>query len=98
MKRNMDQKLVDTSGNPFPDGSTLKTVCFGAALGQVNTDQQKTIVQKQEIFALAKRIDAGGIVELTTEEIVMLKDRINFLFPIIVVAQCATMLDTDYTG
>ena len=97
MKRNLNQQLVDLDGQPFKDGSTLKNICEAAAGVQLSEDAMTPVEQKLKRLDLLKKIHASdGVIDFTAEEIVLLKDRIGKIFPVMAIGQAFEMLDSDY--
>ncbi len=63
---------------------TLKSVCINALLSEI--DREKTSGEdKVERYELAKKIHEGGTIELKTEQVVLIKERIGkFYLPLLV--------------
>lgn len=94
MKRNMDQPLTSLDGKPYEDKSTLKNVVFAAVTQPLDGERQST-EEKLQCYAIAQRVFAGGEVELTAEEITLIKARIGKLFPVLIVGQAFRMLEAE---
>lgn len=85
MKRNLDAPILDLEGRPFEDQATLKTVSFLAATASLPSDQNLSVSSKLELYSLAQKLHTGGEVDLTAEEISLLKDRIGKTFASVIV-------------
>ena len=99
MKINFEQVLVDLKGENIKDGRDgqgeilkLKTVCVNSLLSDFQ-DERSTGEEKVERYELAKKIHAGGEIDLKTEKIAMLKQRVGKLYLPIVVGQVYEMLE-----
>jgi hypothetical protein len=96
MKRNFDAPLTDFDGKPFEDGSTLKTICMAALVSAADGDQQAKGEDKVKLFQLAQRIHAGGVIDVTSEDIATLKGRIGKLFGVVAVGRAFELLEADF--
>ena len=81
MKDNIDGQVVD---------ATLKLIAVNAILSPV---QKESGIEKVKKFNLAQRIYDNDTVELSVEEVSLIKERIGELFPPLVVGQAFKMLD-----
>ena len=98
MKINVDQTLktldgktmmdADSSGNAVE--ATVKTLLVNAVLAPTKDEKGVDKVRKYE---LAKMIFKGGEVDLTPEDIVLIKKQVGDIFAPIVVGQVFEMLD-----
>jgi len=98
MKINVDQTLktldgktmmdADSSGNAVE--ATVKTLLVNAVLAPTKDEKGVDKVRKYE---LAKMIFKGGEVDLTPEDIVLIKKQVGDNFAPIVVGQVFEMLD-----
>jgi len=79
---------ADSSGNAVE--ASMKTVLVNAVLAPVKEDKGVDKVRKYE---LAKMIFKGGEVDLTPEDIVLIKKQVGDNFAPIVVGQVWDMLD-----
>ena len=77
MKRNLDTPILQLDGTEFADKATLGTVCFSAVVAVIPDDQNSEIYQKIALYNLAKILAIGGEVDLTAEDIVLLKERVG---------------------
>lgn len=77
MKRNLDAPILQLDGSEFSDKATLGTVCFSAVVAVIPADQNSDITQKIALYNLAQILAKGGEVDLTSEDIVLLKDRVG---------------------
>lgn len=96
MKRNFSTSLVDLDGKPYEDKATLKTVCLTALVQPLEEDRSQTAEQKLALYTLAKKVNRGGVVEVTAEELTTIKTRVGKMFGVLVVGLVFEMLDTDY--
>ena len=95
MKRNLDQPMTDLEGEPFADDATLKTICFAALAAQIHGDEAMPIDKKMKQYALLQTVNKGGVVDLTAEDIALIKERGNKIFPIIPFGRMCEMLEQD---
>ena len=97
MKRNLNEMILTLDGVPFDDNSTLKTICFSAVTSPHRSDENSTVEQKMKLYSLAIKINTGGVVDFTAEEISVLKERIGKLFGhVIVFGRAFELLEKDY--
>ena len=97
MKINVDEKLKTLDGQTMMDNdgkgnaveASLKTLLVNAVLAPANEDKGVDKVRKYE---LAKMIFKGGEVDLTPEDIILIKEQVGNNFAPIVVGQCYEML------
>ena len=98
MKINFDTPLKDFDGKPIKinadtDG-TLANVCvealMAAAPGETASGEEKL-----RRYQLASRLHAGGEVEISLEDAVLLKDLTGKVWPPIVVGQVWPIFDGD---
>ena len=98
MKINVDQTLktldgktmmdADSSGNAVE--ATVKTLLVNAVLAPTKDEKGVDKVRKYE---LAKMVFKGGEVDLTPEDVVLIKEQVGNNFAPIVVGQVFEMLD-----
>lgn len=113
MKVNVDQLVRNLDGSPYKptraacpqcgspaqigDPMTVRSACVEALSTPLQSDREKTTMQKMELFDLAQKIyGAGddGIVDLTAKEITVVQERVNqFYLAPPVVAQVHRMLE-----
>jgi len=96
VKRNFNQPLLDLKGQPMAAGDTLKDAAINSLLGQLVGDERQSGTDKVKCFKLAQKIEAGDPVELTTEELATIKDRIGKGMFTLVVGRCFELLEQDY--
>lgn len=75
---------------------TLKAVCFNALRAQIPGDESMTGEDKVKFYALGHKLSAGGVVDLTTDELALLKNRIGRAYDFITFGRSSEVLDTDY--
>lgn len=95
MKRNLDQVMTDLDGKEFGDKATLKMVCFGAVSTPMQGDDQIPMEKKLKQYALLQKINVGGVVDLTAEEISLVKERASKLYPILIFGRLVDALEGD---
>ena len=95
MIRDLDQKMYDLDGKEFTDKATLKTLCFGALSTFIQRDEDMKVADRMVQHSLLNRINKGGEVDLTSDEIVMIKDRAAKLYPIIALGALVKALEKD---
>jgi len=95
MKVNLEVLLLDAKGKEFNDKGKLGDVLYMACINNTPTDAQAPLEQKLKVHRLAKKI--GGEdreVDLTAEEISLLKERVSLLFPIVVVGAVVDVFES----
>lgn len=95
-KRNLNQAMLDLDHKPFEDKSTLKSACFLALSQTLQGDGDLPLAQKMSQFDLLIRINAGGVVDFTSEEIALIKERARRFFPIIAFGVMCKLLEQEY--
>jgi hypothetical protein len=96
MKRNLDQVMLDLDGKSLGDKATLKTVCFSAMVAPLEGDQAMTVEVKMKQYALLQAINKGGVVELTAEDIALLKARAAKCLMLVAFGRLCEMLEQEY--
>lgn len=99
MKRNFDAILKTLDGEDFKaDGAaplTLKKVCIGAIGAALPGDEQMDGERKFGLYKLADRINKGGLVDVTAEEIATLKARIAKSYTVFAIGAAYTLLEAE---
>lgn len=95
MKRNLDLPILQLDGQPFKDDPTLGTVCFLAVTGSLPNDERQDGAQKMRLYGLAQKVHGGGVVDLTAEDVALLKERIGRAFTVLVVGRAYELLEAD---
>ena len=95
MIRDLDQKMYDLDGKEFTDKATLKIVCFGALSTMIQGDETMTVANRMVQYSLLQKINKGGEADLTSDEIVMIKDRAAKLYPVIALGALVKALEKD---
>lgn len=98
MKINLNQDVVDFDGKVInikfeEDGplvpQTLRSICFTAVTSVTPQDRSKTPDTAMKLYGLAQKLfndgKDDGLVELSAEEIVLIKDRINSTYPSVII-------------
>lgn len=75
MQYDLSTQILNLDGKPFEDGATLRTMAFAAVTAALPDDQNKDLQHKLRLYALAQTIYAGGMVDLTAEDVALIKDR-----------------------
>jgi hypothetical protein len=95
MKIELDVKLKDADGSDIilddKPAKTLKDVCVSAVLLPIQEDDSDKKLNKYKIFK--KLADAKTEVELTAEEIVIIKVGIGKFEPPLILGQCFELLE-----
>lgn len=94
MKVKINQVLKDVDGTPITMNNkpyTLGDVCIASLLTPLQEDTEKTKWEKYEIFKKIK--ESKNEVELTIEEIALVKKCIGKFQPPLVMGQCWEMLE-----
>jgi hypothetical protein len=99
MKRDFNQTFTTLEGQPIKDGDkelTLREAALASLQAVFQEDRSLSGTEKIRRYTLALRIHAGDPVELTAEDVTLIKDLINRAYghPA-VVAQAWQMLDAD---
>lgn len=107
MKINFSSKITTIKGLPMKeavveDGEKiekeieLKDICINALLTDVPKPQNAPIESGREKFKkynLAKKVGDGGEIEISSEEITLLKEQIGNLYPPMVVGSAYEILE-----
>lgn len=88
----------DESGDatPFTEVRTPATVrfcCKAALLNELKCDQNASLEKKLERYNLAMKIHNQDEIELSSEQVSMLKKRLGLSFGVVVVGRCCEILD-----
>ena len=104
MKVNLAQELRDVSGKPIltppgpagsePEPVTVRYACTGALLAVGPRERDQTLDQKMRRHRLAKTIEgAEDYVELSAEDVVLLKECANTAWPTAVLGPLVDAID-----
>lgn len=94
MKINFDQQIKDLTGNPIKEEGkevVLKTVCVNALLAS-NPKKEISGQEKLDRYELARKVNDGGEVEITSEEIVKIKESVD-IYPTIIYGEVCNLLE-----
>jgi len=95
MKRDFSQTL-SALGQPLPEPAhTLGAVCVAALLGAYADEQSLSGEEKFRRYQLAGRIHAGGIQDVSAEEVAQLKKLIGKNWPPAVLGPAYEALEQD---
>jgi hypothetical protein len=97
MKINFNQLILDEQDKPIkvadkPD-LTLRDICINSLLSVQQEDKEKEKFERFEIFQKIKKPDDEGFVELTTNEIVVIKKVVGIFQPPLLLGQAFNMLE-----
>ena len=93
MKVNLTAVLKDDKGIEVEDGS-LKTLLVNALFSNLKGDETLDGKKKYEMYTLSKKIsEAEEEVELSAEEITLLKDRVGKAYVVLFMGQIWDMLE-----
>jgi len=90
--KSMDGKALQDVVNGEARDALIKDVLVNAILSPVQNESGMDKVKKYE---LAKRIYVGGDINLTAEEIALIKDRVGESYAPIIVGQLYELLEAD---
>lgn len=95
MKRDFSQTL-SALGEPLPENvGTLRAVCVGALLGVYADEQSLGGEEKFRRYQLAERLNAGGVQEVSAEEVALLKKLVGKNWPPAVLGPAYEALERD---
>jgi hypothetical protein len=96
MKVKVNQVLNDAEGNPLPYKEkvslTLRDICSISILNPIQGDEEKTKLMKYDIFKKLRNLKANEI-ELTAEEIALVKKSVAYFQPPLIMGQCFEMIE-----
>lgn len=101
MKIKVDHVLKNQKGETLVDPDTneqviLKDICSNALLTPVQEDKEKEKLQKWDLFKKIRDTDNAGVIEVTAEELTVIKRSIGQLFTPLIVGQCFDLLEGIY--
>ena len=100
MKRDFNQLLLDYADKPAKQGDkptiTMKDLTMVCIDG--SDDKDSTGTEKARKFALAIKVFKGGIVDLNTEEIALLKQLADKVLTTLSYGRYMEFLDADLVG
>lgn len=99
MLRNFDVVIQDLSGSTVVDQDgasiTLRSIAIGALMASYKDEQDISGDEKLSRYELAVKINKGGKVEITAEEISKLKKLIGKGFNVLAVGQAYKLLEAE---
>ena len=95
MKRNLDKIMTGLDGEEFADKATLKQLCFTALATPLDDDARMPIDKKMKQYGLLQRVHAGGDIDLTAEEISLIKERAGKMFQLVVFGRLVETLEAE---
>lgn len=81
MKIDMNQTIPDLDGKPVEGGITLGAVCAQLCWNPLRGDDAASRETKLQTANIALKIRGSDSVDLTAEEIALLKDRVDRAYP-----------------
>lgn len=97
MKIKIDQSLKSLEGKEIKDGKnaiTLKNIMVEACVTAIKGDEAQSGEEKLKLYQLATKIqEAKKEIDLTIEEIALIKDRIGKGYNVLTVGQAWQMLE-----
>lgn len=95
MKRNFDLPLLELDGTPFADKATLKSVCFLMLTTPLQGDNDLPLDQRLKHYALVQAVHKGGVVDVSAEDIALLKARAAKCLSLIAVGRVCELLEQE---
>lgn len=92
MKVNVDTPILEITGEPVPD-LLAKGIMIDALMVSMEDDVSLSGEQKIKNFMLAQRLSVGGEVELTSEEVGLIKSRVAKIFNVLGTGRIWELLD-----
>jgi hypothetical protein len=96
MKRDLEQVLINVFGKPFEPSLTLGGACFQALNGVFDSDAKLNGDEKMKIYRVGKKVANGGVVDFSTEELAMIKERVGKMYGAMSVGAIFDTMDADY--
>lgn len=97
MKIKFNQFILDEQDEPIKvpgkPNLTLRDVCINSLLSNQQEDKEKEKFERYEVFQKIKKADKEGMVDLSTEEIVIIKKAIGIFQPPLLLGQAFNMLE-----
>jgi hypothetical protein len=87
------QVMKDNDGQGNSMDASVRTVVVNALLAPLQQGKNEQGVDKVKKYELAKKIFSDDEVELTVEEVALIKSRVGETFPPLVVGQVYEMLE-----
>jgi hypothetical protein len=99
MKIKIDEAIKTLEGKPIKEGKeaiTVKDILLQACTAHLQEDAQMQGTEKFKLYNLAQKINGQKKdIELTVEEVSLLKDRVGKAFNVLVVGQVWTALENN---
>lgn len=97
MKINFTQTINDARGNAIKNNDdtdlTLRDVCSGAMFAMLPNDDQLSGNRKAEIGALGLKLFDSEELDLKSEQVTLIKERVGKMWNPLVVARAHALLD-----
>lgn len=101
MKIKFNQPILDEQDEqikvPGKPNLTLRDVCVNSLLSNQQEDKEKEKFERYEVFQKIKKADKDGMVDLSTEEIVIIKKAVGVFQPPLLLGQAFNMLENKLT-
>jgi hypothetical protein len=83
MKIDFERKLLTPKGEEFSDKATVATAAYAALSAPLPEDQAMPMDVKMKLYRLTQTVAAGGILDLSLEDIVTIKARACKALPVV---------------
>jgi hypothetical protein len=93
MKVDLERKLKDPKGVEFSDGATIAMAAYNALQAPLPSDQGAAVDVALKRYRLLQTIGAGGVQELTSEDITEIKKRAAAALSLIAFGSLADALE-----
>lgn len=94
MIKNFNVPILKLDGTEFDDKLTLQTVTLLSLITPIRSDESKDTNYKLSLYRLAQKINSSHEVDITAEDIVLIKDRISTVMQnIVVIGRAFDMLE-----
>lgn len=94
----MEEQGPDGEGKAQPPKqvpATLAFASFAALTMPLRGDEAMGAEQKLRLYALTQKVHAGGVVDVSAEDIALLKERIGRAHGVLVVGRAYELLEAD---
>ena len=95
MKRNLETVMTDIHGKPYDDVTTLGKICLLAFQTPARSDEALTGPEKLAQYVLATKLVKGGTVDLSAEDITLIKDRLAKTIQALAYGRACELLEAD---
>lgn len=95
MNKNLDTPVLRLDGQEYDDKPTFGSVLFMSIQAALPDDQRIPTSEKMKLYRLAQKVVKGGIVDFSSEELALMKKRVEEALPTILMGTVVDMLDRD---